>query len=29
MVLLTQVKGVSKIGRHIGNRFMHVPELKR
>ena len=30
MVLLTQVKGVSKIKENIfENRFMHVPELKR
>ena len=30
MVLLTQVKGVSKIEENIfENRFMHVPELKR
>ena len=30
MVLLTQVKGVSKIKEEIfENRFMHVPELKR
>ena len=30
MVLLTQVKGISKIKEEIfENRFMHVPELKR
>jgi len=30
MVLLTQVKGVSRIKEDIfENRFMHVPELKR
>ena len=30
MVLLTQVKGISKIKENIfENRFMHVPELKR
>jgi UDP-N-acetylglucosamine 1-carboxyvinyltransferase len=30
MVLLTKAKGISKIKENIfGNRFMHVPELKR
>ncbi len=30
MVLLTQVKGISKIKENIfENRFMHIPELKR